>query len=83
MLQKSASRSSRSSKNSFLKFKENPYYPYHPSLKIKKMKGYKGIWEGHVTEGYVFTFHIEEDEETEETIYYFRKIGAHDIYDAP
>jgi len=70
-------------KSSFLQFKETPNYPFHPSLLIKKMKGYKGIWEGHVTEGYVFTFHKGRDEETGEIIYFFRKIGTHKIYDAP
>lgn len=70
-------------KRCFEKFKERPHYPYHPSLKIKKMKGYEGIWEGHVTTGYVFTFHIEKDNSTGETIIYFRKIGTHKIYDSP
>jgi hypothetical protein len=70
-------------KEKFELFKENPTYPYHPSLRIKKMKGWSKIWEGHVTEGYVFTFHKDIDPETEETIFVFRKIGTHDIYRNP
>ena len=70
-------------KEKFKLFKENPYYPYHPSLRIKPMKGYPGIWEGHVTRSYVFTFHKETDDETGEIIFVFRKIGKHDIYDNP
>jgi mRNA-degrading endonuclease RelE of RelBE toxin-antitoxin system len=70
-------------KEKFKFFKDNPFYPYHPSLRIKQMKGYPGIWEGHVTRGYVFTFHKETDNETGEIIFVFRKIGKHDIYDNP
>ncbi len=57
--------------------------PYHPSLRIRKMQGHSGIWEGHVTLQYVFTFHIEHDAETGEIIYVFRNIGTHDIYRRP
>lgn len=56
---------------------------FHPSLRIRKMRGYESTWEGRVTLGYVFTFHIEHDPETGETIYVFRNIGKHDIYRSP
>ena len=45
-------------KQKFKLFQEDPT---HNSLRIKKMKGYEGIWEGHVTRGYVFTFMWIED----------------------
>ena len=67
----------------FKLFKENPTYPYHPSLRIKKMKGYEGVWEGHVADDCVFTFHKETDPRTGETVIVFRKIGKHDIYRNP
>lgn len=73
----------RKAKEKFELFKNNPHYPYHPSLRVKSMKGYPGIWEGHVTLNYVFTFHIDEDPETGEKIFVFRKIGSHDIYRNP
>jgi hypothetical protein len=47
------------------------------------MVGHDNIWEGHITMQYVFTFHIETDPETQETIYVFRNIGTHDIYRNP
>lgn len=31
--------------------------PFHPSLRIRKVRGYSQVWEGHLTRGYVFTFH--------------------------
>jgi len=68
-------------KEKFKLFRDNPYYPYHPSLRIKPMKGFSGIWEGHITSGYVFTF--QRNEENGEIIFEFRKIGKHDIYDNP
>ena len=55
----------------------------HPSLRIKKMKGHDDIWEGHITREIVFTFHEETDEETQELIIVFRRIGYHDIYKSP
>ena len=65
----------------FVLFKENPR---HKSLRVKKMEGFKDIWEGHITRGYVFTFHLEADPETEEPITYFRRVGKHDeVYDNP
>lgn len=60
---------------------ENP--PFHPSLRIRKMQGHPRIWEGHITLQYVFTFHIEKDPATGETIYVFRNIGTHEIYRHP
>ncbi len=57
--------------------------PFHPSLRVRKMQGHPNIWEGHVTLQYVFTFHIEQDAETDETIYIFRNIGTHEIYRQP
>ncbi len=57
--------------------------PFHPSLRIRKMQGYPDIWEGHVTREYVFTFHIEQDPDTGETVFVFRNIGTHEIYRSP
>jgi len=57
--------------------------PFYPSLRIRKMQGHPGIWEGHVTLQYVFTFHIEQESESGETIYVFRNIGTHEIYRRP
>ena len=56
--------------------------PGHPSLRVKKMKGHEGVWEGHITEGYVFTFHYDTDESGEQ-VAVFRRIGSHDIYRKP
>ena len=47
------------------------------------MQGHPDIWEGHVTRQVVFTFHIEQDPDSGETIYVFRNIGTHDIYRRP
>lgn len=74
----------KKARRAFLLFQEgarNP--PFHPSLRIRKMQGHPGIWEGHVTREIVFTFHIEEDPDTGETIYVFRNIGTHAIYRKP
>lgn len=57
--------------------------PFHPSLRIRKMRGHPNMWEGHITTGIVFTFHIEHDAETDETVYVFRNIGKHEIYRRP
>ena len=57
--------------------------PFHPSLRIRKMQGYVDIWEGHVTRAIVFTFHIEQAPNTDETVYVFRNIGTHAIYRKP
>lgn len=56
--------------------------PGHPSLRIKKMKGHESVWEGHITVGYVFTFHYETDESGEPVVV-FRRIGSHAIYRKP
>ena len=55
----------------------------HPSLRIKKMQGHDDIWEGHITLKIVFTFQETVDEDTQETVIIFRRIGYHDIYDSP
>ena len=73
----------RAAKESFKLLKDHPYPPYHPSLLIKKMQGWDKIWEGHVTEGCVFTFHEEYDHRTGEKTFVFRKIGTHKIYKNP
>jgi mRNA-degrading endonuclease RelE of RelBE toxin-antitoxin system len=57
--------------------------PRHPFLRLKKMKGHDRIWEGHITEGYVFTLEWDQDPQTGEDIAVFRRIGRHDIYDTP
>lgn len=51
--------------------------PGHPSLRIKKMQGLPGIWEGRVTRKYRFTFEFRED------VCILRRIGTHDILEAP
>lgn len=73
----------KATKESFKLFQEQPYYPYHPSLRIKRMQGYPNIWEGHVTRDYVFTFHRENDPETNDIVIVFRRIGKHSIYKKP
>lgn len=55
----------------------------HNSLKIRKMRGKNDIWEGHITEGYVFTFSRERDSETNEEIITFRRVGKHSVYKKP
>ena len=51
--------------------------PHHPSLDIKKMQDPRNIWRGKITEGYRFTFQVEED------AYLFRRIGPHDVEREP
>ena len=68
-------------KEKFKLLKDNPNSPYHPSLRIKPMKGFEGIWEGHISKEYVFTFNI--IKEDKEIVFVFRKIGKHAIYDNP
>lgn len=70
-------------KEKFRLFSHNPIPPFHPSLRIKKMKGFEDIWEGHITRGYVFTFTQHQDHATGETIFTFRRIGTHAVYDDP
>ena len=62
-------------KEKFILFKQLPWPPYPGALSIKLMKGYRGVWEGHVSPGYVFTFHVDNDRETGEITIVFRKIG--------
>ncbi len=64
----------------FLLFKEDYN---HNSLKVRKMRGFDNIYEGHVSEGCVFTFHWEDNKETGERTAVFRRIGSHDIYKKP
>lgn len=47
----------------------------HPSLRAKKMSGFDAVWEAHINMQYVFTFALEEDEETGEQIAVLRRIG--------
>lgn len=47
--------------------------PRHPSLRTKKMEGYPGMWEGHITKQWRFTFTIYED------AYFMRRVGTHDV----
>jgi hypothetical protein len=47
------------------------------------MKGFEDIWEGHITEGYVFTMEWDQDKETGEQVAIFRRIGKHEIYKNP
>lgn len=73
-----------SARQAFLLFQKGAARPpFHPSLRIRKMQGHPGIWEGHVTLETVFTFHIEEDPDSEEAVFVFRNIGSHDIYRRP
>ena len=68
-------------KKAFLLFQQDPR---HASLRVKKMEGFKDLWEGHITLGYVFTFHWETDQKTKEQIAVFRRVGKHDeVYDNP
>jgi len=68
----------------FRRFQEGAEHPpFHPSLRIRKMQGHPDIWEGHITQQYVFTFHIEQDPQSGELIYVFRNIGTHEIYRRP
>lgn len=55
--------------------------PDHPSFKVKQMEGFKGIYEGHITNSLVFTF--EKYLKNGEIVYFFRKIGSHKIYKNP
>ena len=45
----------------------------HPSLNLKKLNDPRDIWEGRVSSGYRFTFHIKDD------MYILRKVGTHDV----
>jgi hypothetical protein len=71
-------------REAFRRFQEGARHPpFHPSLRIRKMQGHPDIWEGHITQQYVFTFHMEHDPQTDELIYVFRNIGTHEIYRRP
>ena len=50
---------------------------HHPSLNIKKLNDPRDIWEGRISAGYRFTFHIQGD------IYILRKVGSHSILKKP
>ena len=65
-------------KEKFNIFKSNPD---HPSFRVKPMKGFKGIYEGHITDSLVFTF--EKNTRNGEIVYLFRRIGPHNIYKNP
>ncbi len=49
----------------------------HPSLRVKKMEDPRNIWEGRITKQYRFTFQVVGD------VYFFRRIGTHDILRKP
>ena len=69
----------KSAIKAFQLFKQNPN---HPSLQIHELDSHKGIWAGHITEKYVFTFQKQKIDDGE-LIYWFRRIGDHSIYDSP
>jgi len=69
----------KSAKKAFGLFQQDPG---HPSLYIHRLDGHKGIWGGHITEKYVFTF-AKEKAENGELIYWFRRIGDHTVYNKP
>lgn len=64
----------KEAQDKFALFIENPR---HPSLRTKKMEGKDGIYEGHVTLGYVFTYryNIRDGEKVIESL----DIGKHDV----
>ena len=85
-LSKLSSESMERTKARLKLLEENPTYPYHPHLKIKRMQGggkYYNIYEGHISDNCVFTFHKEYNETTGEQIIVLRKIGTHKIYKNP
>jgi len=49
----------------------------HPSLRTSRMQGKDGIWEGHITHGYVFTFRYSTRDG--ETVIESLDIGQHDV----
>lgn len=49
----------------------------YPSLRAKKMEGYENIWEARITKGYRFTF------SKDETGYFIRRAGPHDVLRNP
>jgi len=69
----------KTAKKAFRLFQQNPG---HPSLDIHGLDNNKGIFGGHITDKYVFTFQKDKDENGE-LIYWFRRIGDHAIYKKP
>jgi len=53
----------------------------HRSLRIKKMKGKDDVWEGHISQQCVFTFHWIDG--GERRIVNLRRVGTHAIYKNP
>jgi len=51
-------------------------------FRIKKMQGHADIWEGHLKINICFTFHYEDDHQSEK-VCVFRRIGTHNIYNNP
>lgn len=51
--------------------------PFHPSLRVKKIKGTDNIWEMTITRNYRITFMPVGDTRI------LRKVGTHDILNAP
>jgi len=50
--------------------------------RIKAMQGKPGIWEGHIKQNLVFTFHYEYTNDGEK-VCFFRRIGMHKVYEKP
>jgi mRNA-degrading endonuclease YafQ of YafQ-DinJ toxin-antitoxin module len=69
----------KAAKKAFRLFQEDPG---HPSLYIHRLGGHKDVWGGHITDKYVFTF-TKEKAEGGESIYWFRRIGDHTVYEKP
>jgi len=69
----------QAAKKAFRLFQENPG---HPSLYIHRLDGHKGIWGGHITEKFVFTFSKEKTDDGD-LIFWFRRIGDHTVYKKP
>lgn len=53
--------------------------PHHPSLKTKKMEGQEDVYEGHISEGFVFMFRYVNGEDGNK-ICEAIDIGTHAIY---
>jgi hypothetical protein len=68
-------------RKAFLLFQEDIS---HPSLSIERIEGYPGVWSGRISRKYRWTFHFEQDPETDERICVHRVIGVHeDVYRKP
>ena len=71
----------KKAKKAFALFRDNPW---HPLLRIEQVQGRRGIWAGHVSYHYVWTFEYRKDPHTKERICYHRTIGCHDaVYAKP